>query len=442
MSMFQDTVAAIATPPGKGGIGVVRISGDRCSKICRSLTGVLPEPNQAKYVAFKTKDKHLIDKGIVLYFKSPHSYTGEDVLECQIHGSDIVLQLLLDEIVALGARLAKPGEFTERAFLNDKLDLVQAEAVSDLIDSKSKKAARSAMQSLTGVFSNQIDQLQQQVFNAKALLEASLDFPEEGDVEINVAPVILDIEQALETVIKLLHNAEAGSILSNNSSIVLAGKPNVGKSSLLNYLSRQEAAIVSETPGTTRDLVKQNVLIDGYEVTLVDTAGIRDTVNEVEQEGVERSLKALKTADLILYITDSDEDQFFLDQYTPENSNIIYIRNKIDLCEDRPTPKGEQLAVSAKTGEGMIDFLETIKYRLKGTDTDENLILARKRHIDALQSAKSFLEQSLSLINNNQGQELVSESLRQVLVCFDDITGKTTSDDILGAIFSQFCIGK
>ena len=277
MTEKNETIAAIATPPGRGGLGVVRVSGKLSSSIFTSLSGHVPEPRVAKYVSFTLSDKTIIDKGIALFFKEPASYTGEDVLECHVHGSRIVLNMLLEEIVSLGARLALPGEFTERAFLNNKIDLVQAEAVADLIDSNSKKAALGALQSLQGVFSNDINRLRDRIFNTKALIEAALDFPEEEDVVIDTHPAAKEIQQCLDILDALLIKAEAGRVLDSNPTIVIVGQPNAGKSSIINYLSGIDSAIVSATPGTTRDVIKEKVLLGGYAVTLLDTAGIRET---------------------------------------------------------------------------------------------------------------------------------------------------------------------
>ena len=443
MSLIRETVAAIATPPGRGGIGIIRISGPLASNIYFSLTGKTPLPNTAVYTPFNNQESVVIDRGVALFFKGPNSFTGEDVMECQIHGSDVVLDMLLEEILVLGAKLAKPGEFTERAFINDKIDLLQAEAVADLIDSKSKKAARSALQSLEGVFSRQIEKISGRIIDARALLEATLDFPEEEDIKIDLTPVNKCIHQAVEATTELLKKAEAGEIFNRNLTIVIAGKPNVGKSSLLNYLSGQDTAIVSSQPGTTRDPVKHNVLINGIEITLIDTAGVRETTDIVEQEGVSRSHKMLKMADLVLYIIDSDQEEGLIDSWLPENANKLIVRNKIDLCKERKLMPDNIITVSTKTGEGMSLLVEQINTHLRATENEENLVLARKRHIDALKSAEDFLKQCLLAIENKNIQlEIVAELLRQTLECFDELTGKKTSDDILGEIFNRFCIGK
>jgi tRNA modification GTPase len=447
MPAHNDTIAAIATPSGRGGLGIIRVSGSLSTTIFNSLTGGLPAPRLAKYVSFKGADQKTIDKGIALFFKAPASYTGEDVMECHVHGSRIILGLLLEEIISLGARAAMPGEFTERAFLNNKIDLVQAEAVADLIDSNSKKAARSAMQSLDGVFSNSINQLRDRVFNAKALIEAALDFPDEEDVVINTAPAAKDIQACLDILNDLLNKAEAGRVLDQNPTIVIAGKPNAGKSSIINYLSGVDAAIVSTTPGTTRDIIKEKVLLGGYAVTLLDTAGIRESNNEIEKAGVDKAHKALGLADIIIYVHDNSQGQFNMDSallnHVTPGTKILVARNKIDLCENYNFVDSEnEIYVSVKTSEGMDKLIETICLNLEISGSVEDLIFARQRHIDGLKLIGKNLQCVLSDIESGVGLEVQAESLRQCLAGFDELTGKITSDDVLGAVFSQFCIGK
>ena len=446
MTENNDTIAAIATPPGRGGIGVIRVSGNRCKAIYQSLTGESPAPRQVRYVSFKSSSQQIIDRGLALYFEKPASYTGEDVMECQAHGSRVLLGMLLDEIILLGARAARPGEFTERAFLNGKMDLVQAEAVADLIDSNSKKAARSAMQSLDGVFSDRVNQLRDLIFNARTLVEAALDFPDEEDVDINIQPAIENIEKCLSALNVLLVKAEAGRVLDQNPTVVIVGLPNVGKSCLLNRLSGVDSAIVSSTPGTTRDIIREKVLLGDCAITLVDTAGIRETSDFIEKEGVERTYKALGVADIILSVFDNDlqqVEQSLLDKFLVSGAKLVKVRNKIDLCEgSKPDNTDEMRCVSVKTGEGMDLLIEKICSILDITDNEEDLIFARQRHIDALHHVKDHLQQALSVAKNDIGLEVLAESLRQALAGFDEMTGKITSDDVLGNVFSQFCIGK
>jgi len=443
----NDTIAAIATPSGRGGIGVIRVSGNNCKNIYIALTGKSPAPRHAQYVSFKASSGHTIDKGIALYFEAPSSYTGEDVVECHAHGSRVLLDVLLKEIFAIGARAARPGEFTERAFINEKLDLVQAEAVADLIDSNSEKAARSAMQSLDGIFSDHINQLRDQVFNAKTLIEAALDFPEEEDVDVNIDPAIKNIEDALAMLNALLIKAEAGRVLEQNPTVVIVGLPNAGKSCLVNYLSGFDSAIVSATPGTTRDGIREKILLGGVAITLVDTAGIRETNNDIEKEGVERAYKALGLADIVLYVLDNSQEQQMnedlLNKRLSSGARVITVRNKIDLCEgDDFINTDADIYISAKTGEGIEQLTEKICSILDITNNEEDMIFARQRHVEALNLVKACLQQALSGVKSGVGLEVLAESLRQALSGFDEVTGKTTSDDVLGNIFSQFCIGK
>lgn len=442
----NDTIAAIATPSGRGGIGVVRVSGKNSRKIYKALTGLDPKPRYAQYVSFKSSTKQIIDKGIALYFENPSSYTGEDVVECHVHGSRVLLDMLLDEIISLGARMARPGEFTERAFLSGKIDLVQAEAVADLINSNSKKAARSAMQSLDGVFSDNVRQLRELVFNARALVEAALDFPDEEDVDVDIKPAIENVEKSLSELNVLLKKAEAGRVLDQSPTVVIAGSPNVGKSCLINRLSGFDSAIVSAEAGTTRDIIREKVLLGDYVVTLVDTAGIRKTSHAVEKEGVERSYKALAVADIVLSVVDISQEQKVEDElsrYLSSGGKIITVKNKIDLCEaSNYKNTDDEVYVSAKTGKGIDDLVKKICSTLDISDNEEDLIFARQRHIDALNLVKDYLQQSLDAVKSGAGLEVFAESMRLALSGFDEVTGKTTTDDILGKVFSQFCIGK
>jgi tRNA modification GTPase len=443
----NDTIAAIATASGRGGIGVIRVSGNKSKEIYIALTGKSPKPRQAQYVSFRSSSKQIIDKGIALYFENPSSYTGEDVIECHVHGSRILLDMLLDEIICLGARGARPGEFTERAFLNGKIDLVQAEAVADLVNSNSKKAARSAMQSLDGVFSESVKQLRERVFNARAMVEAALDFPDEEDVNIDIEPAIENIEKSLSMLNAILRKAEAGRVLDQNPTIVIAGSPNVGKSCLINRLSGFDSAIVSAEAGTTRDIIREKVLLGDYAVTLVDTAGIRETSNAIEKEGVERSYKALTLADIVLSVIDISQKQKdekdMLAKNLSSDTKIIVVKNKIDLCEKSNYKNtDDEVYISAKTGKGIDDLIEKICSTLDITGNEEDMIFARQRHIDALNSVKNHLQQALSVARQNIGMEVLAESLRLALSGFDEVTGKTTTDDVLGKVFSQFCIGK
>lgn len=447
MSSTRDTIAAIATATGRGGIGVIRVSGRQAKAISQALTGVELKPRNATTVRFRTSKNELIDKGIAIYFDSPFSYTGEDVLECHAHGSHIVQNMLLDEIIGLGARTARPGEFTERAFLNDKLDLVQAEAIADLVDSRSKKAARCAMRSLDGAFSRSILAIRERLLDARGLIESSLDFPDEEDVVIELEPVIKRLENSHADLNRLLQHAEAGRVLENSPLIVITGPPNAGKSSIINRLSGIDSAIVSETPGTTRDIIKENVLLGGNNFTLIDTAGLRDTDNDIELEGIKRARKYLAQADLALFVFDLsaadklNPDEY--DQYRPGSIKTVRVWNKTDLCDDtRIENTDDEVFVSAKTGRGFDLLINRIIESSALMDTGENLIFARQRHVDALGVVRDALEKALRCFARGAGLEEVAEHLRLSLAGLDEITGKTTTDAVLDVIFSRFCVGK
>ncbi len=438
----NDTIAAISTAPGRAGIGIVRVSGPAAIDIATGLTGLKPEPGRFAFTSFFTQARELIDTGLLLYFQSPRSYTGEDIIELHAHGSDVVLRNLLNEACSLGARMARPGEFTERAFLNDKLDLLQAEAVMDLIESTSNKAARSALRSLEGVFSEQITEIQQLLVNGRALIEAALDFPDEQDIEIDIQPVKDSLVEALTLTTNLLSNAEAGAKLNKGLHVVIMGKPNVGKSSLLNRLSGNEVAIVSDRPGTTRDRVSQTILLDGVELQLVDTAGIRESQDEVELLGIERSHDSLQKADLVLYVFDNDTDQLALTDSLPEKTPCLLVRNKVDLSSPVDDQLQQVLNVSAKTGEGIENLTSEIRTFLNLDSSDQNTVSARQRHINAIQAARNHIEKALDGLDADIGYEVVGELLRQALLALDEILGRVSADDILGVIFSRFCIGK
>lgn len=438
-----ETIAAISTAPGRAGIGVVRISGPGASAIAKKITGKNPGPGHHLFTSFKDAGGNLIDKGLVLFFAAPHSYTGEDVVELHAHGSDMVLRQLLDEICSNGARLARAGEFTERAFLNDKIDLVQAEAVMDLIESTTNKAARSALRSLEGVFSKQVTAIQEKLVSAKALLEAALDFPDEEDIEIDIRPVKDNVQVALELTRKLTDSAEAGATLNKGFNVVIAGKPNVGKSSLLNYLAGNDVAIVSDIPGTTRDRVQQSILLDGVELLLIDTAGIRESDDQIEAQGILRSRESMEKADLVISLFEDDTDYTGLDEYLPAGVHSIRVRNKIDINEPNEHQLPEDvIAVSVKDELGMDDLTLAMRSILKLDSSEENSVSARQRHIKALQSASINIEQALKGIDTNAGYEVIGEHIRQALLSFDQVLGRVTADDILGVVFSQFCIGK
>ena len=449
MPSNKDTITAIATPPGRSGIGVIRVSGEKSAKIYKSLTGKNPENRYARHSIFKSTSNKLLDKGVSLFFKGPSSFTGEDVMECYTHGNRMIMETLLEEIISLGARLAMPGEFTERAFLNNKMDLVQAEAVADLIDSNSKKAARSAIQSLDGVFSENILQLKEKTINAKAFLEACLDFPDEEDVNFDIFPIQKNIKECLVLLDKILIKAKKGRALDCAPLIVIAGPTNAGKSTLINFLSGSDSAITSDLPGTTRDTIREKVFLADHLVTLVDTAGFRQTSDQLEKESIGRAYKAIKHADLVLYVTDSslktENIKGEIKKHLPNGVDCLFVRNKIDLCDKKIETKNIEntsCSVSAKTGAGIEELTNKIQRILDVSTEDEDVIFARQRHIDALKNIRSLLQESLLSLEKQEGLEIVAESLRESLLIFDEILGKITTDDILEKIFSRFCIGK
>ena len=452
MAAGADTIAAIATPPGQGGLGVIRVSGPQSGRICRAMTGALPEPRIARYAALKTKTGELIDRGIVIYFKAPASYTGEDLLECQVHGSRMLLALLLDEIVSLGARLAKPGEFTERAFLNGKLDLIQAEAVADLIASQSKKAALAAARSLDGVFSREVGVLKDRILRALATVEAALDFPDEEDVSPDLSPLEATISGCRAALADLLAKARAGHRLRQTPAVVIAGPPNAGKSCIMNALSGHDAAIVSDIPGTTRDTVREELMLGQQVFTLIDTAGQREAADGLEQEGIKRANKAIDRADLTLLVFAVNEpDPALLEEMRGRipPARRLLVWNKIDLRAGDPVvdpgadPGAEDAVyLSALSGAGMDTLRARLQERLAGAQNIENPLLARERHIKALNAIHALLGETGAGLAAGEGLEIVAERLRQLLRGFDGILGRAAPDAVLGEIFARFCIGK
>lgn len=442
-----DLIAAVATAPGRGGIGVVRLSGADLTSIAKSLTGSLPKSRVATLARFLDGEGIEIDEGIALYFPAPHSYTGEDVLELQGHGGPVVMQLLLRRCLELGARLAEPGEFTRRAYLNDKLDLAQAEAVADLIEASTAAAARSAVRSLSGEFSRAVHELVEKLIDLRMLVEATLDFPEEEVDFLRKADAAGQLAGVIGSVRKLLDGARQGSLLRNGLHVVLAGQPNVGKSSLLNRLAGEERAIVTAIPGTTRDALRETIQVNGIPLHIVDTAGLRETKDEVEQLGIARSWKEIERADVVLHLLDArvgmtPEDLSIASRLPPGIEQVVLF-NKCDLA-GHPSSR-EDLAgrvaiwLSAKTGEGM-EALEQELLRVAGWHAGaEDVFLARERHLNALEKALGHLLDASARL----GQlELYAEELRLAQEALGDITGEFTPDDLLGEIFSRFCIGK
>jgi tRNA modification GTPase len=433
----RDTIAALATPPGRGGIGIVRISGPSVGRIALALIGALPPPRQAQLAEFTDRHGELIDAGLALFFPAPNSYTGEDVLELHGHGGPVVMGELLAACLDYGARLAEPGEFTRRAYLEGRLDLAQAEAVADLIDAASREAARSALRSLTGEFSAAVAVLQRSLLDLRALTEAQLDFPEEDldAVHRQETPKRLaDVRAALGEV---LARSRQGSLLRSGLHVVLVGRPNVGKSSLLNRLAGEERAIVTAVPGTTRDALRELIHIEGVPLMLVDTAGLRTAADELERLGMARTHRELEHADVILAVHEAGaKDE--IETPLPEGASRIEVYNKVDLHPAFRAPAGA-VAVSAKTGAGLEELRRAILRATGWSATGESVFLARERHLRALSAADQHLAQASA---ETDRWELFAEELRLAHLELGRITGEFTSDDLLGEIFSRFCIGK
>lgn len=443
-----ETIAAIATAPGKSGIGIIRISGPKSLQIAKSITGINPIPRRAHIAIFKNKKQQVLDKGILIFFKSPDSYTGENVVELQGHGSQIILNMLLKEAFSLGAIPASPGEFTQRAYLNGKLDLIQAESVADLIESTSEKSAIYAMQSLDGEFSARIKLIVDEVTSTRVFVEGSLDFPEE---EINFLDGENVPEKIMNTITKLdrlLKSAVAGKKLRQGMKVVIMGRANVGKSSLLNILTGTEKSIVTNYAGTTRDLIEDTIYLSGVAITLIDTAGIREPENVIEEEGIKRSRSQIKNADILLLVTDEAEitnnDLQMLVQQ--DNNRLIIIHNKIDLYGHKAIAKqieGEQhLYLSAKNNEGIENLIAALEQTVLANNDSEDLVYARERHIQLLKKAKQTLEQGVDEFKKSGQGEILAEYLKTAQQLLGQITGEVHSDDLLGEIFSRFCIGK
>jgi tRNA modification GTPase len=432
----RDTIAAIATPAGRGGIGVVRLSGARAPAIAKSILGRLPEPRTATHAMFRDARGEALDEGIALYFPEPNSYTGEPVLELPGHGGPVVMQALLAACLDAGARLAEPGEFTRRAFLEGKLDLAQAEAVADLIDAASREAARSALRSLSGEFSAALAALQSGLTELRALTEAMLDFPEEEVDALHredAAARLGAVRAGLEAVIA---KSRQGSLLRSGIHVVLAGRPNVGKSSLLNRLAGEERAIVTPIPGTTRDALREPVEIAGVPLVLVDTAGLRASTDVVEQLGVERTQRELGQADVVLAVYEIGGDTTPLANL-PSGAARIDVYNKIDLAPGFAAP--EAIAVSAKTGEGLEQLRQAILEAAGWSHTGESVFLARERHLRALEAARRHLD---AAAGQSRRWEFFAEELRLAHNALGSITGQFSADDLLGEIFARFCVGK
>ncbi len=454
----DDTIAALATPSGRGGIGIIRVSGPQALNIAKSITHSDLEPRYAHFKQFYGSDDttDIIDQGIALFFPAPHSFTGEDVLELQGHGGPIIMDCLLRQVLHLGARQAEPGEFSLRAFLNNKIDLTQAEAIADLIDSSSEQAASNAIRSLQGEFSSHIHKLVEQIIELRLYVEAAIDFPEEEIDFINDDNVLNKLKFIQQTLHTIFTKSRQGALLRDGMSVVIAGKPNAGKSSLLNTLAEKETAIVTTVEGTTRDVLREHIQLDGMPLHIIDTAGLRDSGNEIEQEGIRRAWMEIEKADQILLVLDGSKTiPTDLTDLWPENTqalakkqNITVILNKCDLSKLTPGIQDGRLddhpvlALSAKEKTGIDSLRVHLKSVMGFKNTSEGEFSARRRHLQALQQAKSFLESGLLQLQDHGAAELLADDLRCAQQALGEITGEFSPDDLLGKIFSSFCIGK
>ena len=452
----QETIAAQATAPGRGGVGIIRVSGPNVIKVAEKILGKVPKVRSAEYLPFYDHNNNIVDQGIALYFKAPNSFTGEDVLELQGHGGPVLLDMLLKEILASNiVRAAKPGEFSEQAFLNDKLDLTQAEAIADLINSSSEQAARCALQSLQGEFSKLVHQLVNDTINLRMYVEAAIDFPEEEIDFLADEKIVNDLKAIIKQVESVQQQAQQGSIIREGMRVVIAGKPNAGKSSLLNALSGKQTAIVTDIEGTTRDVLSEQIHIDGMPLHIIDTAGLRDSDDQVEQIGIERAWQEIEKADLILLMQDStietDEQNIqtiwpdFFDKL-PKNVAVTVIRNKADLSnaplgyqESKPYPT---ITLSAATGAGIETLTTHLKSVIGYQGSTEGGFMARRRHLTALEKAHQHLIVGLEQLEAFVAGEILAEELRLCQHELNIITGEFSNEDLLSQIFSSFCIGK
>ncbi|OCF97538.1 tRNA uridine-5-carboxymethylaminomethyl(34) synthesis GTPase MnmE [Gilliamella apicola] len=453
--MNTDTIVAQATPPGRGGVGILRVSGPKAQDVAKAVLGILPKPRYAHYLPFLASDGTTLDEGIALFFPNPNSFTGEDVLELQGHGGPVILDLLLKRILDIpSVRIARPGEFSERAFLNDKLDLAQAEAIADLIDASSEQAAKSALSSLQGVFSKKINTLVEALIHLRIFTEAAIDFPEEEIDFLSDGKIAAELEQVIQRLNEVRQEAKQGSLLREGMKVVIAGRPNAGKSSLLNALAGRDAAIVTDIAGTTRDVLREHIHIDGMPLHIIDTAGLREASDEVERIGIERAWQEIDQADRVLFMVDSTTTNEtnpeklwpeFIERL-PKNIPVTVIRNKADLTGE-PLGYSEQngyclIQLSARTGEGITLLRDHLKQVMGFTSSTEGGFLARRRHLQALEKAAEHLNNGQYQLTTFHAGELLAEELRLAQEALSEITGEFTSDDLLGRIFSSFCIGK
>lgn len=446
----NDTIAAIATARGNAGIGVIRVSGPAARDIQLSLYPAELEARKATLTKIYDHQHRLLDQVILLFFSAPNSFTGEDVLELQGHGGSVLLDMLLEHVLSLGARQARAGEFSERAYLNGKIDLAQAEAIADIIESQSRQAVRGAMRSLQGEFSNRVQQLVENLIHVRMLAEAYLDFPDEEIEEVPATEFSKRLQQLNAGIVQLLQDARKGNLLRDGYHLVLAGRPNAGKSSLLNILTQNETAIVSEQAGTTRDIIRDRFDIDGVVVDVTDTAGLRETTDSIESEGVRRAHKELEKADRVLLIVDETEfDEQHRNEllaYIDNDTPVTIIRNKIDLLNKKAvletTDRYSEILMSVKTGAGVDLLYQHLREVTSGGTMPEGVFTARRRHIEALQKAEKILKIAMQHLSPVVQLELLAEDCRQAQNILNEITGEFGSEDLLGRIFSSFCIGK
>lgn len=441
----------MATPPGRGGVGIIRVSGPLVTVVADTILGKLPSPRLAEYLTFKDNAGQVIDTGLAIYFPSPHSFTGEDVLELHGHGGPVVLDMLLRSVLNLGVQAAQPGEFSQRAFLNNKMDLAQAEAIADLIDSASEQAARMALRSLQGEFSTLVNKLVEQLIQLRLFVESAIDFPEEeidflADEQLNA-----DLQQVLSQLRATLKSARQGNLLREGIHVVIAGRPNAGKSTLLNQLTGLDSAIVTDIPGTTRDVLREQIHMDGLPLHIIDTAGLREAGNEVEREGVRRAWQEIERADQILYVLDDQQgktaaDRALLARLSGIGPGVTWVHNKIDLSRHHPQIEHRDsethIYLSAKSAEGVELLRAHLKQIVGYQGAGEGGFMARRRHIDALERAKQSVQTGIEHLQRNSAGELLAEELRQAQQALAEITGEFTADELLGRIFSSFCIGK
>tara|TARA_Y100001956_G_C4123082_1_gene188577 strand:+ start:351 stop:1715 length:1365 start_codon:yes stop_codon:yes gene_type:complete len=451
----QDTIVAQATAPGRGGVGIIRVSGSLSTHVAEKILGKCPKPRYAEYLSFNSLTGMQLDQGIALFFNNPHSFTGEDVLELQGHGGPVVIDMLLKEICQIeGVRLAQPGEFSERAFLNDKMDLTQAEAIADLINATSEQAAKSALHSLQGDFSKHIHTLVEKVIHLRMYVEAAIDFPDEEIDFLSDGKVAGDLAAIITQLDEVRQQAKQGSIMREGMRVVIAGRPNAGKSSLLNALAGREAAIVTDIAGTTRDVLREHIHIDGMPLHIIDTAGLRESPDKVEQIGIERAWDEIRQADHVLFMvdgtdtTETDPMQIWPEfmQQLPDGMKVTVVRNKIDLSNEAVNlDKAGQyplLRLSAKSTQGVDLLREHLKECIGFTGATEGGFMARRRHLDALERAAEHLDIGQTQLEMHVAGEILAEELRLTQQHLNEITGEFSSDDLLGKIFSSFCIGK